>query len=104
MGERGRGTSSTPHAELGCEALQESLILEKLSHSLLQPRLPHLLHLGVLEEHAPQPINLIFNTLRMLYNLKRVLEVRFLFGCVFMVGAVVVGNLHEPYGGADEDV
>jgi hypothetical protein len=71
---------------------------------LLQPRLPHFLHLGILEEHTPQPIHLILNTFRMLHNLEWILEVRFLFGCVFMVGTVVVGDLHEPNGGADEDI
>jgi hypothetical protein len=66
--------------------------------------LSQFLHLTVLKEHTPKSIHLILDTLRMLHDLEWVLEIRLLLGCILVVSAVVVRDLDEPDGGADEDV
>jgi len=91
-----RGDPAAPDAKLGRETLQQPLILDELGHACFERFLALGLGVGALEERSPESIDLVFDALGMFNNLVRVVELLLLFFRVFVVGAVVVGNLYEP--------
>lgn len=77
---------------------QQPLVLDKFSHPRPEHLLPLLLSLAAFEKHPPQPIDLIFDALRMLDQLMFIFaKCVLLFLRVFLVLAKVVGDLNEPY-------
>ena len=100
-----RRDSPAANAPRGRKAVEETLILDELSHPSFHRLLANGLCLGVLVEGAPEAVDLIFDALGMLDQLGGVLvKGRFLLVRVLVVGAVVVGYLHKPHSSSNEYV
>lgn len=97
--------SSTTDTPRRSEAIQETLVLDKLSHPSFQKLLAFRLRCRVLVERSPEAIDLVLDALGVLDEFCGVfVEDCFLLFGVLVVRPVVVGNFHEPYWGPDEYV
>lgn len=103
VGITGRDAAAA-NAPAGREALEQALVLDELGHAGLERGLALRLGFGALEEAAPEAVDLVLDALGVLDDLVGVAVAGLLLVGVGVVGAEVVGDLHEPHGCADEDV